>query len=446
MASSSKDTTDLEENDLFYFESDHLALKGNRDYSDVLKTIALLEAQRAQAVKDIDKLIELQKQAEHDPLSFMGKLKRKEDLGIPGPLRVAEIPKIDFHKYNVPIPEDAVKLLEQETILEATKQFKEPKKPKHNNSSTTFNKPWSSDEQKKLEELLIKFPPEAIEMRRYKKVAEALGNRTVKQVMSRVQKYFLKLHNAGLPIPGRIPKTADKKRKYNHRHQRHNAYLYKPTTFFPDMEVPVFMSENDDDLPGPSVAPPDQSTEQANMNKVKVEKKDDTRLKIDLLRKVKMVKEKEKNTEPFAHIGYKCDICNEDPIIGSRWHCFDCKQDSIDFCTDCLVSQLDSPVCHPLVHHLMPLQNDQTDQPSINLAPNLDSAGISSMHIKSEPNSENDTSTSDSDSAEGTSNDSDGNSKTESEQTCEYDKDYTSEIFSNKNGNYNYLDPNFLPE
>lgn len=51
MASSSKDTTDLEENDLFYFESDHLALKGNRDYSDILKTIAILEAQRAQAIK-----------------------------------------------------------------------------------------------------------------------------------------------------------------------------------------------------------------------------------------------------------------------------------------------------------------------------------------------------------------------------------------------------------
>ncbi|GLV46400.1 hypothetical protein CBL_20742, partial [Carabus blaptoides fortunei] len=114
-------------------------------------------------------------------------------------------------------------------------------------------------------------------------------------------------------------------RKYNHRHQRHNAYLYKPTTFFPDMEVPVFMSENDDDLPGPSVAPSDQSTEQANMNNVKVE----------------------------------------------------------------------------------------TDQPSINLEPNLDSVGISLMHIKLEPNSENDTSTSDSDSAESTSNDSDGNCKTE---------------------------------
>lgn len=33
-----------------------------------------------------------------------------------------------------------------------------------------------------------------------------LGNRTPKQVCSRVQKYFIKLHKAGLPVPGRIPK------------------------------------------------------------------------------------------------------------------------------------------------------------------------------------------------------------------------------------------------
>lgn len=40
-----------------------------------------------------------------------------------------------------------------------------------------------------------------------------LGNRTVTQVTSRVQKYFLKLYRAGLPVPGRIPKTVDKKVK-----------------------------------------------------------------------------------------------------------------------------------------------------------------------------------------------------------------------------------------
>jgi hypothetical protein len=35
----------------FYFESDHLALKGNGDYLNLLKTIAVLESQRAKAIQ-----------------------------------------------------------------------------------------------------------------------------------------------------------------------------------------------------------------------------------------------------------------------------------------------------------------------------------------------------------------------------------------------------------
>lgn len=36
------------------------------------------------------------------------------------------------------------------------------------------------------------------------------------------------------------------------------------------MEVPVFMSENDDDLPGPSMAPPEHITEPSTMKKDEV--------------------------------------------------------------------------------------------------------------------------------------------------------------------------------
>jgi len=35
----------------FYFESDHLALKGNVDYLNLIKTIAILEAQRTRAIQ-----------------------------------------------------------------------------------------------------------------------------------------------------------------------------------------------------------------------------------------------------------------------------------------------------------------------------------------------------------------------------------------------------------
>lgn len=58
---------------------------------------------------------------------------------------------------------------------------------------------------KKLEQLLLKYPPEEVESRRWQKIADELGNRTAKQVASRVQKYFIKLTKAGIPVPGRTP-------------------------------------------------------------------------------------------------------------------------------------------------------------------------------------------------------------------------------------------------
>jgi hypothetical protein len=67
----------------------------------------------------------------------------------------------------------------------------------------TFNQLWTPEEQKRLEELLVVYPPEHTEMERFRKIAKALGNRTPLQVQSRVQKYFIKLQKAGLPVPGR---------------------------------------------------------------------------------------------------------------------------------------------------------------------------------------------------------------------------------------------------
>lgn len=40
-----------EGNDLFYFESDHLAVKGNKDYSELVKTLFILQSQQERALK-----------------------------------------------------------------------------------------------------------------------------------------------------------------------------------------------------------------------------------------------------------------------------------------------------------------------------------------------------------------------------------------------------------
>lgn len=49
--SPTKSEEEDEENDLFYFESDHLALKGNKDYSELLKTLFILQAQQKHAIR-----------------------------------------------------------------------------------------------------------------------------------------------------------------------------------------------------------------------------------------------------------------------------------------------------------------------------------------------------------------------------------------------------------
>ncbi|XP_078043388.1 ZZ-type zinc finger-containing protein 3-like [Augochlora pura] len=214
----------------FYFESDHLALKGNKDYTTLLKTIVILEAQRVQAIEDLDKLLSIRSKALKDPISFVAQIQNGELPELPGPQKIAEIPYIDWSQYNIAVPDMRIRpqtrhghvlphvqtKTEQENgkILVRGRAFDESK-------PETFNQLWTVEEQKRLEELLIEYPPEEVEMRRWTKIANALGNRTPKQVSSRVQKYFIKLLRAGLPIPGRGPKMKlDAKKGIGHRHQR----------------------------------------------------------------------------------------------------------------------------------------------------------------------------------------------------------------------------------
>lgn len=100
---------------------------------------------------------------------------------------------------------------------------------------------WTFEEQKRLEELLVEYPTERIEMQRFAKIAEALGTRTTKQVASRCQKFFKKLHAARLPVPGRLPKVT----KYGMSKFSKNLKAQRPSTFFPEFNVPMRMAEDD---------------------------------------------------------------------------------------------------------------------------------------------------------------------------------------------------------
>ena len=96
------DDTDgkLDDSDVYYFESDHLALKGNKDYQNLLRTIALLEAQRTKAIKDIDTLNTCKQEALADPIKFVQKLQNGMDIGIPAPQQIAKLPFIHWENYT----------------------------------------------------------------------------------------------------------------------------------------------------------------------------------------------------------------------------------------------------------------------------------------------------------------------------------------------------------
>lgn len=94
------DESSGEKEDDFYFESDHLALRGNADYTSVLKTLVILHTQKSQALKDIELLSKGKKYALENPERFVEKLKTGEDLNLPAPINIAEVNILIFQYFH----------------------------------------------------------------------------------------------------------------------------------------------------------------------------------------------------------------------------------------------------------------------------------------------------------------------------------------------------------
>lgn len=393
---------DEEEPDVYYFESDHLALKHNKDYQRLLQTIGVLEAQRTQAVLDLETLARHQREALTDPISFVEQLQTQVDLGLPCPQRVVQLPDISWEQYTSGLGDFEREFCEKKR---KTRQLKlifdkglplrprspvEPKKegesssmysplptsdaPEngqqaqmirgricHPNKSDTFNQLWTVEEQKKLEQLLIKFPPEEVESRRWQKIADALGNRTAKQVASRVQKYFIKLTKAGIPVPGRIPNLCMYTKKASTKRQHHlNKHLYRPSTFMASYEPPVYMDEEDEranyygNMQDPSA---DDSDEDVPVELRSLPEYKEL-LELKRLKKQKL-QEIQDDKVNVRHVGFKCDVCGTEPIQGVRWHCQDCPpNNSVDFCSNCSDCLIKTET-HKPNHHLEPVYHPE---------------------------------------------------------------------------------------
>ncbi|TRY77694.1 hypothetical protein DNTS_018890 [Danionella cerebrum] len=375
-------------------------------YQRLLQTISVLEAQRTQAIQDLETLARQQKEALVDPVSFVEQLQKQVDLGLPRPQRVVQLPDVSwdqytsgssyferelgdkkrktrhlqliFDKVGIPAPPkspvDSKKEGESSSIFSSSLPSSDG--PEHSMSSSraqmirgrlcnqnkpeTFNQLWTVDEQKKLEQLLLKFPPEEIESKRWQKIADELGNRTAKQVASRVQKYFIKLTKAGIPVPGRTPNICMYSKKASSKRQHHlNRHLYRPSTFLTSYEPPVFMDDEDERSHFFSSLQ-ENSADESDEDGVPVELRHLPEYR-ELLELKRLKKQKlhqlQAESALTQHLGYKapepcpggiftvtgdrcvslgCDICSMEPIQGVRWHCQDCPPDSaVDFCSSC---------------------------------------------------------------------------------------------------------------
>ncbi|XP_018533587.1 ZZ-type zinc finger-containing protein 3 isoform X2 [Lates calcarifer] len=395
-----------EEPDVYYFESDHLALKHNKDYQRLLQTIGVLEAQRTQAILDLETLARHQREALADPISFVEQLQKRVNLGLPCPQRVVQLPDIAWEQYTsglcdferefcdkkrktrrlklifdkgtcLPVrpksPVEPKKEGESSTMYSSLPTSDAPENGRqtqmirgricHPNKPDTFNQLWTVEEQKKLEQLLVKFPPEEVESRRWQKIADELGNRTAKQVASRVQKYFIKLTKAGIPVPGRTPNLCMYTKKASSKRQHHlNKHLYRPSTFLTSYEPPVYMDEEDErsayysSVQDPSADDSDEESVPVELRNLPEYKE---LLELKRLKKQKL-QEIQEDKVGVRHVGYKCDVCGMEPIQGVRWHCQDCPPDnSVDFCSNCS-DCLFKTETHKPNHHLDPVYQPET--------------------------------------------------------------------------------------
>uniref|UniRef100_A0A0P4X1U2 Uncharacterized protein n=2 Tax=Scylla olivacea TaxID=85551 RepID=A0A0P4X1U2_SCYOL len=364
---------DEEECGEYYFETDCLALRDNLDYQRLLKALVKLQAQRVKAVKDVEQLQEARESVLKDPIAFVMALQNGENLNLPGPQEIVQIPQIDWEKYNISVITQGMRPKTRKRIIQemsASQQSIQESKESMNadnkilvrgrlydeSKPQTFNRTWSDEEQRKLEELLIKYPDEPIAWHRWVKISKEIGTRTPLQVQSRVQKYFIALRREGLPVPGKNPKEKAL-RSITRRKTIMPWYGRRPVSSF----MKAFNMYEDaipKTMPSEGTHSPQADTYDVSDEEDIVDELRNTEEYRELLRvkQVKRLKEQEAETGIVAHHGYSCDGCGMEPITGTRWHCIDCPSSrSTDICENCVKTSF-SLECHVPSHHLEPVK------------------------------------------------------------------------------------------
>ncbi|KAI8599903.1 hypothetical protein EDD21DRAFT_378567 [Dissophora ornata] len=284
-----------------------------------------------------------------------------------------------------------------------------------------YNIPWSDEEQQLLEKLLEVYPDEPVAAQRFQKISAAMGTRTPKQVASRVQKYFIKLVKAGLEAPGRmnysletskakgkgvtsnakgkkrkdgpaagsdvvaqkIKATAPRKKKETSveagssgvgsgsgsgsvkKKQKGKSLLgsgfgrTSGTQYLNYSSAPtVYMSEEDDEDSVQDMLAVSGNSIHTNGQVGGISGRESSEIGI------------------AAHLGYACDSCGVEPILGVRYSCMDCEElGGTDLCGPCYNSGEYHNELHLLSHRFQAI--DTADMPAYSRDYRPSSAGPS---------------------------------------------------------------------
>lgn len=339
----------------FYFETDFYLLKNNKDYRNLLKSLATLEMQRCTTIKNLEKLAVLKDQLSKSPSMALKQILKLKDVGTLKSVTIHELPTIDWSAYKTDDENEKLKQMQirdinlrhknisnkQDTQTIITTEVDKPE---------TFKKPWTVEEQLRLEELLVEYPPERNESNRYRKISEALGTRTLRQVCSRVQKYNMKMKKVGSIKANASPKNLNKKTVF--LSHKNTGALLKPTTFIPSTtlidDVDVYNANHDN----------------FNVNHKNIEMS--KKIKLNILNEVLQDKLSD-NSISIEHNSFKCCVCQSSPIVGTRWSCKDCPAigKNSDFCNDCIVDVIRNVIeepPHPLDHLVVPIRSIQVHE------------------------------------------------------------------------------------
>ncbi|KAF9129648.1 ZZ-type zinc finger-containing protein 3 [Mortierella sp. 14UC] len=250
-----------------------------------------------------------------------------------------------------------------------------------------YNIPWSDEEQRLLEKLLDEYPDEPVAAQRFQKISAAMGTRTPKQVASRVQKYFIKLVKAGLEAPGRMnysletskaktkgatPTAKGKKRKDGPGGEAAPKGKAGRPRKKDTGETPASGSggagggstkkQKPKSLLGSGSGRTSgtQYLHYSSAPTVYMSEEDDEDSVQDML----AVSHSATNSVPdggvASHIGFSCDSCGVDPILGIRYSCIDCEElGGTDLCGPCYNSGVYHNELHLLSHRFHSIETSE---------------------------------------------------------------------------------------